>query len=360
MYVFKQSDPLHLGLLRALPYAALLWAFVPECCSECLFDCRPVRKERGLIASQVVYEKYFGLGGRYYAFKVAALQASTVLLQALGKMKLFGAALVLPEIGPAFFWMFVVLLVCNSIYPAVLLCWLRKRWALRAAVMDAALDVGYLFCFVMTAGQSWALLAPTDFLGYMAIYTNVAHCLCVCRALSDGHDPTGGSCPSREKGHTGSPVCSKAKSRAFAVCYSAILLSVVAGAVVPVVSTRLQGFSSDACLPCDCSEPDTHGLRRLESCELAVLMRTEHVDFENMNIGSIAPKALEGLHWLKSLDLGGNKLSSLPAGIFDGLTSLTSLRLSSNQLSSLAAGIFDGLTSLTSLDLDENQLTTLP
>ncbi|OLP82792.1 putative G-protein coupled receptor 125 [Symbiodinium microadriaticum] len=220
------SDPLHLGLVRALPYAALLWAFVPECCSECLFE-RPVRKERGLIASsQVVYEKYFGLGGRYYAFKVAALQASTVLLQAFGKMKLFGAALRFPEMVPAFFWMFVGLLVCNSIYPAVLLCWPRKR--------------------------------------------------------------------------------------------------------------------------------------RLESCELALLMRTEHGDFENMNISSIAPKALEGLHGLKRLNLRGNKLSSLPAGIFDGLTSLTSLDLSYNQLTTLPAGIFDGLTSLTSLDLRGNKLSSLP
>ena len=108
-----------------------------------------MRKERGLIASsQVVYEKYFGLGGRYYAFKVAALQASTVLLQAFGKMKLFGAALRFPEMVPAFFWMFVGLLVCNSIYPAVLLCWPRKRWAWRAA--------GFLLPVLLCAG-GWSV-----------------------------------------------------------------------------------------------------------------------------------------------------------------------------------------------------------
>nr|AAZ16350.1 variable lymphocyte receptor B [Eptatretus burgeri] len=60
------------------------------------------------------------------------------------------------------------------------------------------------------------------------------------------------------------------------------------------------------------------------------------------------------------LDLGSNKLQSLPSGVFDKLTQLTYLSLSTNQLQSLHQGVFDKLTKLTALPLDTNQLKSVP
>ena len=39
--------------------------------------------------TQMVYDRYLGLQGDYYVGKVAVLQAGSVLLQAMGKVKVF-------------------------------------------------------------------------------------------------------------------------------------------------------------------------------------------------------------------------------------------------------------------------------
>ncbi|EKX32828.1 hypothetical protein GUITHDRAFT_120978 [Guillardia theta CCMP2712] len=78
-------------------------------------------------------------------------------------------------------------------------------------------------------------------------------------------------------------------------------------------------------------------------------------------ISSIADGALTAsdLTSLKSLDLGGNQLTSLPTSI-SGLTSLTDLNLYGNSLTSISDGFFDKLTGLTFLNIGYNQLTSLP
>ncbi len=56
-------------------------------------------------------------------------------------------------------------------------------------------------------------------------------------------------------------------------------------------------------------------------------------------------------------ELGGNHLTSQPAGMFDHLTSLNRLELGGNHLTSLPAGVFDHLTSLNRLELGGNHLS---
>nr|AAZ16358.1 variable lymphocyte receptor B [Eptatretus burgeri] len=60
------------------------------------------------------------------------------------------------------------------------------------------------------------------------------------------------------------------------------------------------------------------------------------------------------------LNLGSNKLQSLPSGVFDKLTQLTKLYLYSNQLQSLPSGVFEKLTQLKELSLRTNKLQSVP
>eukprot|EP00435_Cladocopium_sp_Y103_P050453 s982_g15.t1 len=108
-------------------------------------------------------EKYFGLRGAYYPFKVAIFQCFTVAVQALGKISLLGGlvtfaqqqqdanAILWLSVG---FWAFFALLCVNSVYPAFLLMFPDTAWArVGAAFMDAALDLGYILTYLGMA--SW-------------------------------------------------------------------------------------------------------------------------------------------------------------------------------------------------------------
>ena len=78
-------------------------------------------------------------------------------------------------------------------------------------------------------------------------------------------------------------------------------------------------------------------------------------------IRALRPGDFAGLTNVTALDLGGNEMTSLPAGVFAGLDdTLTRLDLSDNDLVSLSAGLFGPLTGLTALDLSDNDLAALP
>ncbi|XP_035689214.1 leucine-rich repeat-containing protein 15-like isoform X2 [Branchiostoma floridae] len=61
-----------------------------------------------------------------------------------------------------------------------------------------------------------------------------------------------------------------------------------------------------------------------------------------------------------TLELSGNKITSLPALVFDGLPEVTTLDLSDNEIASIEVGAFDGLGgSLEKLYLNNNELVSL-
>ena len=68
----------------------LLWELR---CGCCCFQCWKHRRRFRLRPrpTEVFYQTYFGVQGRHYAFKVAALQVVTVLIQAVAKANMFGA-----------------------------------------------------------------------------------------------------------------------------------------------------------------------------------------------------------------------------------------------------------------------------
>ena len=87
-----------------------------------------------------------------------------------------------------------------------------------------------------------------------------------------------------------------------------------------------------------------------------------HVDASGKQLRTLQAGDFAGLTSLRSLNLGGNQLTTVPAGVFDDsddLPNLHTLHLNDNQLTALPDGVFDGLTSLQTLSLYGNQLTAL-
>ena len=134
----------------AAPYAVLVIVF-----SHDLVWIRPSSK---LKLSQILYERHFGIQGRQYDLKVAALQALTVLLQALGKLHLLGGITICAIQQnssatwalKAIFWTFWLLLLFNSIYPTILLMFPKMYWfRCGSALLDVCLDLGYLLTYLL-------------------------------------------------------------------------------------------------------------------------------------------------------------------------------------------------------------------
>ena len=126
----------------------LLWEL--QCCCCCLRCCWRRRRFRVRPRpTQVFYQAFFGVQGKYYAFKVAALQCITVLIQTFAKASVFhdfietlGAVALRGHISV---YAFLALLFCNIAFPAFMFCFPNRVFSrVGAAVMDAVLDMGYL------------------------------------------------------------------------------------------------------------------------------------------------------------------------------------------------------------------------
>ena len=86
--------------------------------------------------------------------------------------------------------------------------------------------------------------------------------------------------------------------------------------------------------------------------------RVVKLDLNRRGLTGDVPAALGGLTALTTLNLWGNRLTSLPAAL-GGLTALKSLYLGGNQLTSVPAEL-GGLSVLERLYLNMNQLTSVP
>ncbi|KAI4504455.1 hypothetical protein M0802_000005 [Mischocyttarus mexicanus] len=83
--------------------------------------------------------------------------------------------------------------------------------------------------------------------------------------------------------------------------------------------------------------------------------------YEN-EISSIDGEAFKGLdnRKLKRLNLGGNKLTSIPTSALSSLDMLKKLEMQENKIRSIQEGEFEGLKSLDSLGLAHNQIRSVP
>ncbi|XP_078575586.1 uncharacterized protein LOC144861517 [Branchiostoma floridae x Branchiostoma japonicum] len=83
-----------------------------------------------------------------------------------------------------------------------------------------------------------------------------------------------------------------------------------------------------------------------------------------LNLGhnklSTIPIVGQKLRQLSQLDLSGNNITNVPVDAFSNLPKLRNLSLSSNRIPAIASTTFNGLINLRELYLDNNQITELP
>ncbi|CAL1171945.1 unnamed protein product [Cladocopium goreaui] len=366
----------------ALPYLVLVLVFLLQ------LLCRNTSRKRPR-PTEVLYEKYFGLRGAYYPFKVAIFQCFTVAVQALGKISLLGGlvtfaqeeqdvnAILWLSVG---FWAFFALLCWNSLYPAFLLMFPDAAWArIGAAFMDAALDLGYILTYLgmvlvamlrlQTASEGWGNFGedltlqfsnrispvfafPTDFLGYGAVYFNLAHACCIAHILQH----TNWSLPVRPRGE-------RQKRRylptLFGCSLSIGLLSVLVILLVTQDVFPMNHGQDFTCFPCRCSDNADSAGQQIDSCTLAAVLRQKQVHLAAKNITAVDPKAFSSLGHVQRLSLANNSLIHLPPGLFEGLSSLEQLDLTRVELATLHEDSFRGLEQLKLLAMSDNQLTEL-
>ena len=82
------------ALCLSVPYAVLVVVFARDLLC---FSAPTAQKRKSRQLSQIVYDRYFGVEGTYYMFKVALLQLLTILLQAFGKLHLLGGIALFAE-----------------------------------------------------------------------------------------------------------------------------------------------------------------------------------------------------------------------------------------------------------------------
>ena len=361
-------------------FLILLWEMLSCCCCLC---CRKHRRSFKIRPrpTQLWYRNYLGVQGSHYAFKVAALQFLTVVMQGLAKASLFrtiqdthGSESLRASTAVH---CFMVLLLCNILFPAMILVIPNYVFSrVGAALLDAVLDVGYMVTsiwlyVVFATTESLINIFLSSFLNYMSIYICVAHVLCVCRSLETADWIALFQVP------RAAPNCKAWKRMILSSAYALTLLAFVG---IPVGGIVLGAFSDSShaglCPPCECSTVAPTSLL-LDRCMIptgyvaqAAVGRLEF-NLTNRNITEVLPDAFiaRGAHQkVRSISLRGNHLTELPEGLFRDLlqqTRIDTVDLADNRIATLSRTFFHGGSSgestvIGDLHLEGNCLTTLP
>ena len=317
--------------------------------------------------------------GCYYAFKVAALQFLTVVMQGLAKASLFrtiqdtrGSAALQASTAVH---CFMVLLLCNILFPAMILVIPNYVFSrVGAALLDAVLDVGYMVTsirlYVVFATNYLTDIFLSSFLNYMSIYMCIAHVLCVCRSLETADWIVLFQVPR-------APPTGKAWKRIlFSTAYVAFV-SILLGGIVLGAFTSHDGL----CPPCQCAAVAPTSLL-LERCVIPIGYVAQgapdmlEFNLTNRNITKVLPDAFiaRGAHQkVRSISLRGNHLTELPEGLFRDLlqqedywrNDIDTVDLADNRIATLPPGLFQAGSSgestvIGDLHLEGNCMTTLP
>ena len=342
------------GTLYALPYVILV--------SELAYDvvrCPHVLRKK---PTQLVYERFFGLSGSCYTWKVAVLQLLTVALQAAGKLELLSGmvsvAIFLKSDAvlqlQAGFWAFVGLLLVNALYPAILILFPHSSTRFAAASIDAVLDLGYTLTYLAVVLTALPVLSseesisgnfggdgdaenlqisnrlspsfafPSHLLSYAAVYMSLAHVLAVCRALerAERDGETHGEQPMMQR-----KLMEGAWRWVLALFSTTLPLLVLASTWLGVSYPLLQP-SDFRCFPCTC-DPASDETLRLVDCKLPAVLRYNELSLNDHNIAEMDARSFPTS--LKVLSLSNNPLRSLNGALLSQLVSLEarSLPLSS-------------------------------
>ena len=333
--------------------------------------------------TQVWYRHYFGVQGCHYAFKVAALQFLTVLMQGIAKASLFRTIQDTygPEVlqGNTAVQCFMVLLLCNIMFAAMILASPNSIVSrVVAALLDAVLDVGYLVTSIwMYVGFALEYLEDIflhSFWNYVSIYICAAHVLCVCKSLETADWVALFQVRA-------APISRAWKRMLFAMFYTSALMAFV-GILLGGVLLGQNIQNHGLCPPCTCSTVAPTSLL-LERCIIptgyVALAAADVLEFNltHRNITQVLPDAFlaRGVHKsVRSVSLRGNHLTELPDRLFRDLLQvehaqhewdMETVDLSHNRLTVLPSRIFQAgsvreLPWIRELHLESNRLTTLP
>ena len=353
------------GTLGALGYAALYffnWLFVVPClAAAAAVSLRRGRRKTHVSRVALLYEKYLGLRGLYYRWKILGLQYLTILLQAVTKLPDVGALVwtqshfqysPLVDLGGApsapAYWFFFIMLAINSLYPGALYYYAARSSSRStdtvAALCDVTLDLSYSFGWIFVTKQfvRFCRWTPTSFLDSLGLFTPVVHLLFTCRAVeaaaADERRPATARHPSKK------------------ACATHSLLSVATLAVIMVVSCRdrYPFKAQNRCSPCECEGSV------LTSCKLANVARTWTLDLSDKGITEVRPEAMRDVRsTLYNLWLSDNEgLMALPPYLcedLDVLMTLSLMRTGITELPNLA-----NLKYFENLFLDGMNISSIP
>ena len=366
MTTYMASNNLADGSSMAVGHAAFYifgWLFVVPClaAASAISLRRGRKKLRRASRVALLYERYLGLRGLYYRWKVLGLQYLTIVLQAATKLPDIGA-LVWTEsrfrenpivdfsAAPSAptYWFFVIMLVFNAIYPGALYYYASGSSAptvnRTAALCDVTLDLSYSLAWVLVTKQfmRFCRWTPVTFFGSLGLFTPVVHLLFTCRAVeaaaADERPPASAAAPSKR------------------ACAGHALLSFATLTVIMVASCsdRYPFKARGRCNPCECEGTV------LKSCKVAGDSWQWSLELTNKGITAVDADAFQDVkRSVYNIWLSDNPITVLPRDVFKGLDLLMTVSLSRTDIAELPSfedkkyyeNLFiDGIPNLASLD----------
>ena len=311
-------------------------------------------------------DQFLGIDGQFFVQKVAAAQIFTVLLQGSAKLGVMARiASMTGALSPIFatfdpllvpsYWIFLVALVGNAIYPSVLLTSKSKHLQREvAAQCDAALGVTYfiVYCIATWVTNSLSRTFPLTPYEYVATIFPLVHILGVARALEENAKPLPMKRPGLERARSTSAMETRLPPRV-SVGHVVIALGIVAVIFVRTVIEGLYPFDDwhRACRPCDCDGSV------LVSCDVPNELETVLLYLEGRGITDIAKNSLGKT--LQSFSLARNDISTLAPEALSSAEYLGFLNLGRNRFHALNPVSFESNSELRGLDLQSNNISTI-
>jgi hypothetical protein len=282
----------------------------------------------------LLYALYFGVDGKYFAWKSAIQQCFTVGIQTYVRLDIVGGVVSGP-VTKTFYYIFFALLVMNIVLPPLLLSSSDPRLRRQIAmVFDMICDLCYIvginfFYFAFTLDVD--AITPLDIGAYVSTISPALRVLYVARTYEKILLGTAGN------------VSPSKLPRKAALGFGVVAL---AGFALALIAKR-DGYpwNLDACRPCECSE----GLV-LDRCSF----EGHILNLSRRGITGIKAGAFKGAPKLRKLRLSLNDLKTLPTAVFNGASDLEWVAMDINKISSCEAGAFRNLTKLEHLQLDYN------
>ena len=365
MTTYMASYNLADGSSMAVGHAAFYifgWLFIVPClAAAAAVSLRRGRSKMSVSRVALLYERYLGLRGLYYRWKILGLQYLTIVLQAATKLPDIGA-LVWTEShfrenpivdfsgapSAPTYWFFVIMLAFNAIYPGALYYYAAGSSApavnRTAALCDVTLDLSYSLGWVLVTKQfmRFCRWTPVTFFGSLGLFTPVVHLLFTCRAVeaaaADERPPASAAAPSKR------------------ACAGHALLSFATLTVIMVASCsdRYPFKARGRCNPCECEGTV------LKSCKVAGDSWQWSLELTNKGITAVDADAFQDVkRSVYNIWLSDNPITVLPRDVFKGLDLLMTVSLSRTDIAELPSfedkkyyeNLFiDGIPNLASLD----------